>query len=121
MKVKITYNLFKALCGQEVMSAISEIVINTPTLWLTQESNGQWNIGGLLKQDAETKSTFAGKVTVIDGSAMLDAAGTKWSMTAINGKIDFANQPRVDLQPKQFIRVGRLQLRGQFIAKEIVQ
>lgn len=111
-KVKITYNLFKALCGQEVMSAISEIVINTPTLWLTQESNGQWNIEGLLKQDKETKSTFAGKVTVIDGSAMLDTAGTKWSMDAINGKIDFANQPRVDLQLQAIHKGATLTAKG---------
>jgi len=96
--VKITYSLFKALRGQVLIDAISDIAIHKPTVWLTQESNGKWNIENLLQQDHEGQSSFRGKVTLIDGSAILRAAGEKWTLENINGNIDFANQPAVSLQ-----------------------
>jgi len=97
-KVTVTYSLLGLLHGQAVVDAISDVAVEKPTFGLTQASNGRWNVQDLLNQDNTVKTSFGGKVTLLDGMAVMKIPGTLWTVEQINGSINFANKPRMDLQ-----------------------
>jgi len=97
-KTTVTYSLLSLLRGQAVVNAISEVAVEKPTMWLTQFSNGRWNVQDLLNQENTTKTSFAGKVTLHDGVATLKSSGAMWTFETMNASMDFANKPRMDLQ-----------------------
>ena len=97
-KVTVTYSLWNILRGQAVVNAISDIAVEKPSFWLTQESGGRWNVQDLLNQNNTTKTSFSSKVTLIGGTAMLKIPDAMWTLEDINGSIDFAHQPSIDLQ-----------------------
>jgi len=97
-KITVTYSLLSLLRGQAVVDAISDVKVDKPTLWLTQASDGRWNIQDLLNQENTTKISFSGKVKLLDGTAILKTSNAMWTLDNINGSVDFANQPSIDLQ-----------------------
>lgn len=97
-KITITYSLLSILRGQNLVDAISDVAVEKPTLWLTQASNGRWNAQDILQQENITKPSFSSKVTLRDGRAMLKVSGAMWTLENINGSMDFAHNPSIDLQ-----------------------
>ena len=111
-KITVTYNPLRLLSGQAVVDAIADVTVDKPTLWLTQAKNGRWNIQEMLQQE-NTKSSFSSKVIVQDGRAMLNIPGAMWTMEHINGKIDFAQKPSIDVQLQAVHKGAVIKAEGQ--------
>lgn len=97
-KIILTYHPLSILRGQAIASAISDMSVEKPTLWLTQKSGGQWNVQDLLQEDPASKSSFSSKITLVDGKALLKTAGALWTIENINGSLDFADNPAIGLR-----------------------
>lgn len=111
-KTTVTYSLLSLLRGQAVVEAISDVAVEKPTLWLTQASDGRWNVQDLLNQENTTKTSFAGKVKLLEGRAILKSAGTMWTMENINGGMDFVHKPTMDLQLQAVHKGGVIKVKG---------
>lgn len=88
---EVRFSLFSLLFGKSV-SAISEVVITKPHVWLEQRSDGKWNYEDLLQEESED-SGFRGKAIVKDGCldlALNDAAKPlKIMIDDINATVKF--------------------------------
>ena len=97
-KITVTYSLLNILRGQTVVDAISDVAVEKPTMWLTQSTNGRWNVQDLLNQESATQTSFGGKVILLDGTALLNSSGATWTVQQINGSVNFADKPSIALQ-----------------------
>lgn len=97
-KITVSYSPLVILRGQAVVEAISQVIVENPTMRLVQGGNGRWNIQDLLQDENQTSSPFAGKVKLVNGKGTISAAGGTWNVEELNGSINFANKPRVDLE-----------------------
>ncbi|WP_378950978.1 translocation/assembly module TamB domain-containing protein [Pelosinus sp. sgz500959] len=97
-KITVTYSPLIILRGQAVVEAISHVVVENPTLRLTKINDGHWNIQDLLQQETAAQSSFGGKVNVVNGSGILTISDKTWAVEELNGSVDFAHKPTIDLQ-----------------------
>lgn len=111
-KITVTYSLLSILRGQNLVDAISAVAVEKPSLWLTQASNGRWNVQDILQQENMAKHSFGSKVTLIDGKAMLKIPGAIWTLENINGSMDFAHNPSMDLQLEAVHKGAVIKARG---------
>lgn len=96
-KIILTYHPVSILRGQAIASAISDMSIEKPTLWLTQKSSGQWNVQDLLQEDSATTPSFKSNITLVDGKTLVNTVGSLWTLDNINGSLDLADSPSIGL------------------------
>jgi translocation and assembly module TamB len=97
-KIIVSYSPWNILTGWNVMKSISELKVEKPTIWLTQRNDGHWNIEDLVIQDNASKSSLSGKVRVADGRAIISAYNSQWTLEELNGSLDLANNPNMELE-----------------------
>ncbi len=112
-KVTLTYSPLSILRGQAVVAAISDVAVQNPTLWLLQTSSGYWNVQDIIKADDDKEfSSFRGNVTLHHGTAIVNALGEVWSMEDINGNVDCANNPSMQLALQGIHNEGTIYAKG---------
>ncbi len=97
-KIIVSYSPWSILTGWNVVKSISELTVEKPTLWLTQRNNGQWNIQDIVIQDNSSKSDLSSKVKLVDGRAIISAHNSQWTLEELNGSLDLANSPSMNLE-----------------------
>lgn len=111
-KIMVTYHLLDILRGQTVVEAISDIMVEKPTLWLTQTSDGRWNVQDLLQDDHESKLSFTSKITLVDGKALLNTSSAEWLVENVNGSLNFAQNPTIDLEMQAACKGATIKAKG---------
>ncbi|GMB01317.1 translocation/assembly module TamB domain-containing protein [Pelosinus sp. IPA-1] len=111
-KIIVSYSPWNILRGKNVVGSISELQVENPILWLTQRKDGHWNIEDILNQSKTTQSSLTSKVKLVEGKAIVNAYSTTWEFEALNGSLNFANKPRIELQLQAFHNGAALKVRG---------
>src|SRR5512146_2094616 len=60
--ILVSFSPWRILCGQSVVSAISDINVEKPVLWLTQRADGHWNVEDVLHKEKTSQSSLTSKV-----------------------------------------------------------
>jgi translocation and assembly module TamB len=96
--VLVSFSPWSILRGQSIVSAISEIKVEKPSLWLTQRTDGRWNVQDVFQQGKTSQASLTSKIILADGKATVSAPGITWALEEVNGSLDLAHQPRMDME-----------------------
>jgi translocation and assembly module TamB len=97
-KMAINYSLWALLQGKPIAHAITEIRLIAPAVNVRQSSSGRWNYDDLLPSTPSSQSEFAGKVSIENGRLMIAMNDHEWQIDALDGIIDFAIHPAVQIE-----------------------
>jgi translocation and assembly module TamB len=111
-KIIVSYSPWSILTGWNVVKSISELKVEKPILWLTQRSNGQWNIEDIVIKDNTSQSSLTSKVSLVDGKAIVNAYQAQWTVEELNGNLDFINNPNVKLALQGTYKGAALKAKG---------
>jgi translocation and assembly module TamB len=111
-KIIVSYSPWSILTGWNVVKSISELKVEKPILWLTQRSDGQWNIEDIVIKDNTSQSSLTSKVSLVDGKAIVNAYQAQWTVEELNGNLDFINNPNVKLALQGTYKGAALKAKG---------
>lgn len=111
-KIIVSYSPWSILTGWNVVKSISELKIEKPILWLTQRSDGQWNIEDIVIKDNASQSSLTSKVNLVDGKAIVNAYQAQWIVEELNGNLDFINNPNIKLALQGTYKGAALKAKG---------
>lgn len=94
-KLTVQFDLWAALQGQVALSAIKEVELNNPSLFLSRQSNGLWNVEQLLKNQTNQEMSFAGLVKWTGGQVQLVNDGVTYQITDAEGMVSFVHKPAI--------------------------
>jgi translocation and assembly module TamB len=97
-KILVSYSPWSILTGWDVVKSISELQVEKPTLWLTQRNNGHWNIEDIVILDNAAKSSLTSNIKLVGGRAIISAYNSQWTLEELNGSLDLANSPSINLE-----------------------
>lgn len=115
----ITFNPLKILLGNPVVETVSEITLVSPVAQVTQETDGRWNIEDLFEQQQGETPAFAGKVTVTDGMITAKTSRGAWQVNQIQGTVDFASKPAVNINLSAAYKNAKLSAAGRLANKNM--
>lgn len=90
-KITVGYSPLSLFFGQKA-DMIKKIEVDQPQLMLIQKNGGRWNFEDLIADNQATPTDFAGKVILNNGQAEITSNDGHWTLTAINGSLDFSSQ-----------------------------
>lgn len=93
-KIIVAVSLLDLIRGHVGVDAITNISVYNPQLNLVEHA-GQWNVQTLLSKEQQQATAFHGKVTLIDGSALVSSQQGQWPLEQVNGMLDFAEWPTI--------------------------
>jgi translocation and assembly module TamB len=93
-ETRVTVNPFMALSSTD--KAISAVAIREPVLYVTQDTQGKWNIQNLMKPSQSDTTPFYGIASVEDGTVVVSLPQGRWEF-GVNGKVDGSHNPVFDL------------------------
>ena len=96
-EARIAINPFKGLAGLE--KAVSVIDLEKPTVYMIQDKDERWNYEKLLKPSQSDTTPFYGKVSVHQGTVVLQLPEGTWQYQ-VDGEVDGAYNPAFDLNFK---------------------
>lgn len=111
-KITVTYSPLIILRGQAVVEAISNVLVENPTLRLAQGKGGRWNVQDLLQQETGEPSSFGGKVELLNGSGTISATSGTWAIEQLNGIVNFSSKPTIDLELEGLHKGAILTVKG---------
>lgn len=94
-KVTAVFDPLALVSGAVSATAVKELTLDAPQLYLTRQSDGRWNIDELIEHTRSGESSFSGKITLQDGTVMIKTPEGQWNLASINGQFDFARKPDV--------------------------
>ncbi|MEN6565489.1 MAG: translocation/assembly module TamB domain-containing protein [Veillonellales bacterium] len=96
-QIHIAYSLWGIFQGKAAVSLIQKVIIEQPELFLKQRPDGSWNIEDIIQQQ-EGEARFTGEVVLKNGRLSVDSLRGFRQLEGINGSLDFAANPAIDLQ-----------------------
>lgn len=80
--LKILWNM------DEPAAVVSEIVLDTPSVYLAQSADGIWNVDSLLEGDDSSELSLESVITVKNGDVTLKRGGEVWHAENIDGTVE---------------------------------
>ncbi|NLP41744.1 MAG: translocation/assembly module TamB [Veillonellaceae bacterium] len=90
-KITVSYSPLSLFLGNKA-DMIRSLEVDKPQLKLTQKVSGRWNFEDLISESQTTPAEFSGKVILKDGQAEIVSTAGQWTLTSVNGSLDFSNQ-----------------------------
>ncbi|MBO5245014.1 MAG: translocation/assembly module TamB domain-containing protein [Selenomonadales bacterium] len=85
----VAVNPLKLLWNMDEPAAIvSEIVLDTPSIYLAQSADGIWNVDSLLEGDDSSELSLESVITVKDGELILQKGDEQWHAENIDGTVE---------------------------------
>lgn len=91
-KVSVSYSPLSLLLGKK-SEMVTQVEVEQPEIMIVQKNTGRWNIEDIISEAQSTQPSFSGKIVLKNGQAEVNAVNGQWTLTAINGSLDFASRP----------------------------
>lgn len=108
----VSFSLLPLIRGKSAAEAIDRVTVYKPAVYLTQRSAGDWNVEDLVKAQKEETQLFGGKVELVDGRAVIKAAGETWQIDSVQGEANFADQPAIQVKGTALYREQAVKVEG---------
>lgn len=69
-------------------SVVREIVLDKPTIYLSQKTDGGWNIDSIVRSDTDSDVNLEAKIAVTDGQVHLSAGSDYWHIENVEGTLE---------------------------------
>lgn len=67
---------------------VREIVLDAPSVYLSQKADGGWNIDSIIQDDTSSDMTFESRISVTEGELYLASKDASWHIEDVEGTLD---------------------------------
>jgi len=117
-KITVAFSPLALLREVSAASAVQELTLEKPQLYLTRKIDGKWNVSDLLANQSG-ESSFGGKITLEDGAVEVKTPEGRWLINAISGSADFGHRPAIAVDFAALYSGSPVKLTGRINQQEI--